>query len=292
MKALAFGEILWDIIEGEHHLGGAPFNFAAHVVKCGGQASILSAVGEDSLGETALARARELGVDVSMVSRLAYPTGTVDVFLQNGQPDYTIHEGVAFDHIPAPVNSSIRAAGFDVFYFGTLAQRNATSRATLTHILQNNRFDYVFYDINLRKEFHTREIIDYSIRQANILKINDYEANVLSETFFSEQLPMDAFCRRLAFDYGLLFIIVTAAEKGCYLWFDGSIHHVPARKVVVADAVGAGDSFSAAFVTMLNRTGVVLEAAQVANQVGGFVASSRGAIPDYPQELRHLFGQG
>lgn len=288
MKALAFGEILWDIIEGEHHLGGAPFNFAAHVVKCGGQASVISAVGNDDLGRTALARARELGVDVSWVALLARPTGTVDVFLEDGQPDYTIHEEVAFDYIPLQDAERIKSGDFDVFYFGTLAQRNTESRVALDSILKDNRFDYVFYDINLRKDFHSREIIGQSLRHANILKINDQEAAVVSDMFYGAVLPLDEFCKQLSIDYGLLFIIVTAAEKGCYIYFEGSTHHVPARQVTVADAVGAGDSFSAAFVTMLKKSGVVLQAAQVANQVGGFVASSRGAIPEYPEELKGL----
>ena len=286
MNVLAFGEILWDIIEGEHHLGGAPFNFAAHVVKCGGRASILSAVGKDVLGERALGRAQELGVDVSMVSQLDLPTGTVDVFLQEGQPDYTIHEGVAFDRIPPPAAGLINAGKFDVFYFGTLAQRDEVSKTTLTGLLEQNRFDYIFYDINLRKQFYSRAIIESSLRHANIFKINDHEAETVSGLFYGSVLPMEEFCRRLAADFNLLIIIITAAEKGCYLWFDGSLHHVPGKKVVVADAVGAGDSFSAAFLTVLLRKGVILEAAGVANQVGGFVASQRGAIPDYPADWR------
>lgn len=290
MNILAFGEILWDIIEGEHHLGGAPFNFAAHVVKCGGRASILSAVGTDELGTRALGRARELGVDVSMVASLGLPTGTVDVFLQDGQPDYTIHEGVAFDRIPAPAQEAVKSGGFDVFYFGTLAQRDPVSRATLHGILEHNRFDYVFYDINLRKDFHSREVIEHSLQFANVFKINDHEAEMVSELFYGSVLPMDDFCRRLAVDFGLLIIIITAAERGCFLWFEGSLHHVPGRKITLVDAVGAGDSFSAAFVTVLLRKGVILEAGTVANQVGGFVASQRGAIPDYPADFGFLRG--
>ncbi|MFM9074114.1 MAG: PfkB family carbohydrate kinase, partial [Bacteroidota bacterium] len=243
MNILAFGEILWDIIEGEHHLGGAPFNFAAHVVKCGGRASVLSAVGNDELGSRALSRARDLGVDVSMVASVALPTGTVDVFLKDGQPDYTIHEGVAFDRIPPPAPEAVKSGKFDVFYFGTLAQRDAVSRATLQGLLEQNSFDYVFYDINLRKEFYSREIISTSLRAANILKINDHEAEKVSALFYDTILPLEECCRRLAVDFGLLIIIITAAEKGCYVWLEGALHHVPGRKVMVADAVGAGDSF-------------------------------------------------
>lgn len=286
MKVLAFGEILWDIIEGEHHLGGAPFNFAAHVVKCGGEASVFSAVGRDDLGVRALDRARVLGVDVSMVAALDMPTGTVDVFLKDGQPDYTIHPNVAFDRIPLPPPGQIQNGGFDVFYFGTLAQRDAASRSTLHQIVSDNRFDHIFYDINIRKDFYSRGIIEHALYSATIFKINDQESELVSQMFYDMILPVADFCQRLAADYDLRIIIVTAAEKGCYVWFDGSLHHVPGQQVVVADAVGAGDSFSAAFVTSLLRLNGVAEAAAFANRVGGFVASRRGAIPDYPEELR------
>ncbi|MFM7327196.1 MAG: PfkB family carbohydrate kinase, partial [Bacteroidota bacterium] len=175
-----------------------------------------------------------------------------------------------------------------VFYFGTLAQRDAVSRATLQGLLEQHSFDYVFYDINLRKEFYSREIISSSLHAANILKINDHEAEKVSALFYDTILPLEECCRRLAVDFGLLIIIITAAEKGCYVWLEGVLHHVPGRTVIVADAVGAGDSFSAAFVTVLLRSGAILEAAAFANQVGGFVASQRGAIPDYPEELKMM----
>ena len=287
MKALAFGEILWDIIEGQHFIGGAPFNFAAHVVRNGGQASILSAVGQDELGQRAIGEVNRLGVDSSLIAiDEQRPTGTVDVFLRDGQPDYTIHEGVAFDRIPEASIPLILRQEFDVFYFGSLAQRNEVSRRALDRILNDVRFRQVFYDINIRKEFYSREIVARSLERATIFKINDQESQVISRLFFDEELSLESFARRIIGRFEIPMVIITAAEKGCYVSTEGEFIHVPAVPVTVADAVGAGDAFSAAFVANLLRTRDIRQAAEVANRIGAFVASQRGAIPDYPEELR------
>src|SRR5689334_16052733 len=123
LSVLAFGEILWDIIDGQKYLGGAPLNFSAHVVKCGGRAAIISAVGKDNLGEKAIQSLTTLHVDSSFVQQSQHkPTGTVDVFLTHGQPDYHIHEDVAFDFIALPHLEKIVRGDFNAFYFGSLAQ--------------------------------------------------------------------------------------------------------------------------------------------------------------------------
>lgn len=286
MNALSFGEILWDIIEGRPHLGGAPLNFAAHVVKCGGRSAMVSAVGADQLGNDALAEVKNLNVDVSMVRQLEkYRTGTVDIFLEDGQPDYTIHEGVAFDYIPNPESARLLAGDYDVFYFGTLAQRNETSQETLRQLLRKLSFRHIFYDINLRKQFYTKEIISWSLQQASIFKVNEYEAEVLSQMYFDGILPTGEFAAKIASKFEVGIVIITAAEKGCYVYHRGEFFEVPGISVQVVDAIGAGDSFSAAFLTRYFLSGNVLEAARVANRVGAFVASSRGAIPEYPTDL-------
>jgi fructokinase len=286
MKALAFGEILWDIIEGQPYIGGAPFNFAAHVVKNGGAASILSSVGNDELGRKAVEAAAGLGVDTSLiVTHPKRPTGTVDVFLKDGQPDYTIHEGVAFDEIRIEETGSIPGGPFDVFYFGSLAQREQVSRETLDRILGKFSFREVFYDINIRKSYYSPTIIRSSLDRATIFKINDQESLLVSRLFYGSELPLEDFVQRIVQDFSVPVVIVTAAEKGCYVFSGSGFHHVPAVPVTVADAVGAGDAFSAAFITQLLSGSDVVTAARRANAVGGYVASQRGAVPAYPEGL-------
>ncbi len=289
MKVLAFGEILWDIIEGENHLGGAPFNFAAHVVKCGGESAIISAVGDDQLGKLAIEEARMLGVDVSLIATLPdKPTGTVDVFLKDGQPDYTIHEEVAFDAIARPDVKRIQNNSFDVFYFGSLAQRDSKTRESLQWILDTVKFKHVFYDINIRKNYFSKEIVEYSLRHCTVFKINDAEAQTISNLFYNRFLSIEDFAKKIAQDFKLEVIIITAADKGCYILKDNVFTHVSAEIIKLVDAVGAGDSFSAAFMTSYFKNNDEKKAALIANKVGGFVAGSRGAIPAYSEEIISL----
>ena len=148
MKALVFGEILWDIIEGVPHLGGAPLNYAAHLTQCGNHATIVSAVGNDELGERALDLVAKMGVDTSLVQQVEKPTGYVPVTLKNGQPDYEITRNVAYDYIDWGVLSEHNLKEFDVFYFGSIIQRNSMSAESLYNLLDRFEFANVFYDVN------------------------------------------------------------------------------------------------------------------------------------------------
>ena len=289
MNALAFGEILWDMIDDEHHLGGAPLNFAAHVSQCGGQSAIISQVGADALGDRALEQAKDLRVDVRWVTRSNDdPTGTVDVFLRDGQPDYTIHEQVAYDKIRLPDIDALKQSDYDVFYFGTLAQRSEHNSQILSQLLNEIQFPHIFYDINLRKSYYSRTIIERSLKQSNIFKINDAEAATVSQLLWNKNFGLETFSKKIAEEYEIDIVIITAAERGCFVMRRGGLVHIPGHHIQVVDAVGAGDSFSAAFMTVYLNSHDVISAANVANQVGAFVASSRGAIPVYPKRIREL----
>lgn len=290
MKVLSFGEILWDIIAGRKHLGGAPFNFAAHMAQCGAKTSIISRLGKDDLGKEAAAEALSHDVNTSFIQwDEKHPTGTVDVILDNGQPDYTIHAPVAYDFIDyKELAPKLDDQEFDVFYFGSLAQRNLISRNALKNILSKHTFDYIFYDVNLRKDGYTTEIVQDSLNLCNVLKLNHTEVPVISQLIYKDDLPIEEFCSRMTSDYELELIIITAAEKGCYIFEADKLHLVPGKAVEVADAVGAGDSFSAAFMYSYFQSGKALASAGIANQVGGFVASQHGAIPAYSEEIKNL----
>jgi fructokinase len=285
-SALVFGEILWDIIEGNAYLGGAPLNFAAHFAKCGGASSIFSSIGSDPLGNMALAAIEKTGVDTSLIQQHPnFPTGTVDVFLdQQGQPDYDIKENVAYDNIAPPGKSE--KFMYDIFYFGSLAQRNSVSKQSLWEILSSQNFQYRFYDINLRKEFYSYEVIHYSLMHCNVFKINDDEVRQVSILFYKKEISIEDFSKRLSDDYKIDVVIVTAGDKGCHIWENGLITHVPAVPVHVVDTVGAGDAFSAAFMHTYFISKDAVKAAAMANLVGSYVAGSKGPIPDYTSELQ------
>lgn len=290
MKVIAFGEIIWDIIEGEHLLGGTPLNFAAHSVQCGAQASIISRVGNDTLGLTAIKKAKEFGVDTFFVQMdEVHPTGTVPVTLVNGQPDYDIKKNVAHDFIQyEPLKGTFQGTDFDVFYFGTLAQRNPVSADTLRRILETHKFRNVFFDVNLRKECYTEKVIQESLRCCDILKINTDEVAVISALFFRENLSLEEFCRLVSEQYPVKIIIITAGDKGCFIFHEGSLRMIEGEQIELCDAVGAGDAFSASFMYEYFKNGDALQAAKIANKIGAFVASKKGAIPRYSNEIMEI----
>jgi fructokinase len=290
IRSLAYGEILWDIIEGEPFLGGAPFNFASHLARFGATSYIISRVGEDELGKKATAMARQYGVGTRYIQQDAtLPTGTVEVVLHNGQPDYTIFENVAYDNIQYPeFAEKPDTASFDVFYFGSLIQRNSASALTLKSILSNYRFQHVFYDVNLRKGGYSKNIIRESLAKCTILKLNIDEVPVVSEMVFDQIHDIKAFTERISQKYEIVVVIITAAEKGCFVFHQGILHEVEGIQIELCDGVGAGDAFSAAFVYSYVNGKNVAEAARIANRIGAFVASKQGPIPDYPDEIIHL----
>lgn len=288
-KVLAFGEILWDIIEGKPHLGGAPLNFAAHARQCGMETSIVSALGQDDYGNKALAQIQKLGVETTYIQQNEQPTGTVPVKIVGGQPQYEITPDVAYDFIDINQIDLDDLEEFDVFYFGTLIQRSEQSKSSLYALLNSQEFEEVFYDVNLRKNSFTKEHILESLQYATILKVNDEEVDVLGPLLFDESLSFQEFCETVKEHFSNVHtIIITAGGDGCYLFAHGHLSLVSADPIVVADTVGAGDSFSAGFVTIFLKTGNALKAAEVANKIGGYVASQHGAIPAYSQEILQL----
>ncbi|HRG07392.1 MAG TPA: PfkB family carbohydrate kinase [Cyclobacteriaceae bacterium] len=287
MKALVFGEILWDIIEGQEYLGGAPLNFAAHFTQCGAQASIVSAVGNDNRGWRAINEITRLKIDYSAVNVLtSVPTGTVDVLLHDGEPTYTITEKVAYDFInPDEVIDSLRKKRFDVFYFGTLAQRSEQSRNALTKILDSIQFSHKFYDVNLRKDSYTPIIIRNGLKRCSIFKLNKEEVPVISQLLFKTSLSTELFCRFITDEFNIEIVIITAAAQGCQIYHQNMLTNIPGVPVQVADAVGAGDAFSAAFMFHYGYSKDPLEAARLANLIGSYVAGKSGPIPEYSPDL-------
>lgn len=290
MKALVFGEILWDIIEGTPHLGGAPLNFAAHVRQCGYPSAIVSCVGVDALGDQAVARIQSLDVETRFIQRSAHPTGTVPVTIVGGQPHYEITTGVAFDNIAAGALDHTAFAEYELFYFGSLIQRHTVSAAALSEILARHTFKEIFYDVNLRKDCYTPEILRFSLDYCTLLKVNDEEVEVLGPMLFGSPLSRPEFCQRIIRTYPQVrLIVVTAGSKGCFVHSSDQDFHLPAIPIQVADTVGAGDAFSAAFLCAYTRYGDARKAAMIANEVGAYVASSHGAIPDYTPRISALF---
>jgi len=279
MNITVFGEILWDIFGEEKKIGGAPFNFGAHVKKLGGEVNLVSAVGKDELGRLAVDEAKSLGLSVESIAEVDYPTGHCLVTLNNGTPSYNLVRDVAYDNIPKP-NDGVYTAS--TLYFGTLAQRSGASLATLNSLL-NGKYDEVFFDINIRQSYYSKEMIDNSLKHTTIFKVSREEIGVLNIDDTLEKI-----CVKLSEQYkNLKLIIVTLDKDGAFVYNckDGEIKYSPKPKSKVVSTVGAGDSFSACFIynyLLKNSLEVCLERATA---LSDYVVTQLGAVPEYTAEL-------
>ncbi|ADK80721.1 carbohydrate kinase family protein [Sediminispirochaeta smaragdinae] len=285
IHALAFGEILWDIIDNEPHIGGAPFNLAAHMAALGGEVSIASAVGKDRLGSAALEEVKHLGIDNSFINihpQLA--TGTVPVSLDaQGKPEYEIVENVAWDAITLSdaALEAISKRNWDLFVFGTLAQRSKENRQVLRELVDHSNAGERFFDVNLRLSYYSAKILHDSLMLTTILKLNDEEVPIVSDALFSRTMREEEFCKAIFDTFPVRMICITKGKDGSTL-FDGKMRYdEPIVDIPVVDTVGAGDSFSAAFLTAYLKGLTKAKALRFASRLSSFVAGSSGAVPAY-----------
>ena len=285
---VGMGEALWDMLPEGKKIGGAPANFAYHVSQFGLDSRVVSAVGEDELGAEILKNFREKELNC-MIETVPYPTGTVQVELDiNGVPCYDIREGVAWDNIPFTPALEGLARQTRAVCFGSLAQRSVVSRETINRFLDampDGEGQYKIFDINLRQVFYTKEILCNSMRKCNILKINDEELVAVSRMFGYPGIDLQDKCWILLAKYNLRMLILTCGVNGSYVFTPGEISFVETPKVEVADTVGAGDSFTAAFVASILKGKPVPEAHKIAVATSAFVCTQNGAMPVLPARL-------
>ncbi|MEI8372515.1 MAG: carbohydrate kinase [Planctomycetota bacterium] len=278
---LGVGEILWDLLPNGRMLGGAPVNFAYHAAALGAHAHAVSAVGDDPLGREILDRLDTLGLSRQGVAvDHQHPTGTVSVELDAyGKPTYQIHEGVAWDFIPA-VPATLRPAQHaDAICFGSLAQRSEVSRATIRSLLGAAPEHCLrVFDINLRQHYYHTEILAAGLEAADVLKLNNEELPVVADLL---ALPgdEDAVLRGLLDRYDLRLIALTKGAGGSELAsrHGRSVHSGVPTKVV--DTVGAGDAFTAAVIMGLLEDLDLDTINERANRLASYVCSQPGAMP-------------
>ena len=284
---VGIGEALWDILPEGKKLGGAPANFAYHVSQFGLKSVVVSAVGEDTLGKEILSSLADKKLNM-LIERVQYPTGTVQVELDNnGVPCYDIKENVAWDNIPFTDKLKLIGEQTMAVCYGSLAQRSEVSRETINAFLSmipNEKGIYKVFDINLRQGFYTKEILCRSMEQCNVLKINDEELMTVSRLFGYPDIDLQDKCWILLGKYNLEMLILTCGVNGSYVFTPGNISFVETPRVEVADTVGAGDSFTAAFISALLMKKSVREAHQFAVSVSAYVCTQNGAMPKLPAE--------
>lgn len=285
---VGMGEALWDVLPEGKKIGGAPANFAYHVSQFGLPSCVVSAVGDDSLGHEIVENFTSKGLN-HLIEQVPYPTGTVQVEIdQAGIPQYEIKENVAWDNIPYTAMLESLAEKTRAVCFGSLAQRNVVSRNTINRFLDAmpQRDDtLVVFDVNLRQGFYNKEILCNSMSRCNILKINDEELVAVSRMFGYPGIDLQDKCWILLGKYNLKMLILTCGINGSYVFTPGNVSFQPTPQVEVADTVGAGDSFTAAFISSILKGKPVAEAHALAVQTSAFVCTQKGAMPVLPAEF-------
>ncbi len=285
---VGMGEALWDVLPEGKKIGGAPANFAYHVSQFGLSSCVVSAVGDDALGKEIIENFTSKGLN-QLIAEVPYPTGTVQVEIdQAGVPQYEIKENVAWDNIPYTEALEDLAKKTKAVCFGSLAQRNVVSRETISRFLDampRHDDSLVVFDVNLRQGFYNKEILCNSMKRCNILKINDEELVTVSRMFGYPGIDLQDKCWILLGKYNLKMLILTCGINGSYVFTPGNVSFQPTPTVEVADTVGAGDSFTAAFIASILRGKTVAEAHSRAVQTSAYVCTKKGAMPVLPDEL-------
>ncbi len=275
MKILAYGELLWDMFPNEKRIGGAPFNFAAHTARLGAESLLVTSVGNDENGRDAINEVKKAGVSTEYITvNRRYPTGYCRVTLDNGMPQYELASDTAYDHIADVLPNG----HFDALYMGTLASRSPDSRRTLEKILKHTSRNEVFFDVNLRKNFYSRDLINALMRETTILKMSDEEV-----PFIGRRDEVGC-CLDLSVKYPRLkYICVTLGKKGAMVYDCRRrvILYSDEPKADVVSTVGAGDSFSACFLVDILSGKDVGQALDRAVRLSSFVVTQLGAVPEY-----------
>ena len=286
---VGMGEVLWDMLPEGKKIGGAPANFAYHVSQYGFDGCVVSAVGDDKLGNEILESFNNRRFNY-LIQRVPYPTGTVQIELDEaGIPCYEIKENVAWDNIPFTDDLEKLAKKTRAVCFGSLAQRNTVSRETINRfldVMSDAAGQYRVFDVNLRQGFYDNEILCNSMKRCNILKINDEELVAVSRMFEYPGIDLEDKCRALLSEYGLEILILTCGVNGSYVFTRENVSFVNTPKIEVADTVGAGDSFTATFISAILKGKSIREAHELAVEVSAYVCTQNGAMPELPISIK------
>jgi fructokinase len=281
-KVVGLGEILWDMLPSGKQLGGAPSNFAYISSLLGNEGIVASRVGNDALGNEAVRRLTELGVTTAFLqSDTEHPTGTVQVEVDHaGQPKFEIAAGVAWDFLEWTADWSKLAGQANAVCFGSLAQRSLSTRTTVHQFLQAaNKETVRIFDVNLRQSFFSAEILTESMKAADIVKLNHEELPRIMELFRLDRRDEIASADTLLEMHHLKLICVTRGCHGSLLISQSGLNEHPGFRIQVADAIGAGDAFTAGLVHEYLRGSSLPDMNETANRVGAWVASQVGAMP-------------
>lgn len=285
MKILAIGEIIFDVFNGDAEIGGAPLNFCAHCASFGAESAIVSAIGKDSFADEAIKHLNRFKVKTDFIQKNNLPTGQCIVTVNDGIPEYDVVRPAAYDEIQinGDIIAKIRGYNADVFAFGTLIQRNADSRNSVKRILSACNFSEIFCDVNLRPECYDRDSCLLCLESASILKISSEEEPMLSEFGFyknsaDEKETVRNICKAFS---NIKLVLFTKGENGSLIYDkrENRFYDIPCKKTQIISTVGAGDSYSAAFLCEYFKSGNIEKAGMAGAQLSSYVVAHREAVP-------------
>jgi fructokinase len=289
LKAVAYGEVLWDVFDNEKKIGGAPLNVALRMKTLGCDVAMISCVGKDTDGEAIINQVKSLGLETDAIMQSeSFPTGLVNVTLnERGSATYEIAYPSAWDKIVLNDFARKIVADADVLIYGSLVCRDEVSRKSLEELLQTEV--YKVFDVNLRKPHYSYEILEQLMHSANFIKFNDEELLEIAEAMHSPFTGLEENMHFMAEKTNVTAMCVTKGKHGALLMWEGTLYDNGGYPVEVADTVGAGDSFLAALTTSL-LTGKEPQAAiDFACAIGALVAEAPGANPEIsPSKIENL----
>ena len=280
LKAVAYGEVLWDVFANEKKIGGAPLNVALRMKTLGCDVAMISCVGNDEDGKAIIDQVKSLGLETNAIMQTEnFATGLVNVTLnERGSASYEINYPSAWDKIVLNDFAKKVAADADVLIYGSLVCRDEVSRQSLEELLQTQA--YKVFDVNLRKPHYSYEILEQLMHSANFIKFNDEELLEISAAMQSPFTGLEDNMHFIAERTKVIAMCVTKGKHGALLMWEGKIYENGGYPIKVADTVGAGDSFLAALITSLLTGKSPQTAIDFACAVGALVAGAPGANPE------------
>lgn len=288
-SAVCFGEVLWDILPIGKRPGGAPMNVAYHLQKLGIQTSVISSIGKDLAGDELLEFVKSIGLPAQYIQRNTfYKTSEVLATIKdNHEVAYEIVYPVAWDHILWKPEYEQLLKKTDVFIFGSLGSRNADSRETLLKMLEYTAYNV--FDVNIREPFYTQELIEQLLPQSDLVKLNINELMMIAQWYMPSCISETEAVDLLFHRFGVKEILITKGSKGAAYHTASFRYDYPSYPIVVADTVGSGDSFLAAFLAMKLANQPVEVTLDYAAAMGAFITAQSGACPQYSKfDLDHF----
>ncbi len=289
-RIIGLGELLWDLFPEGKRPGGAPANVAFQAQQLGCRGVIVSRIGIDALGDELLSFLESKDLETSAIQRDPdAPTGRVTVSMNDqNQPEYVIHEDVAWDNLEFSGNLAQQMQLASAVCFGTLAQRSEKSRTTIQQAVQACPEDCLrVYDVNIRQHYFNVAWIESSLKLANIVKLNDEEVKLLAP-LLGLSTNFEEFSKKLIEKFNLDQVCVTRGANGCFLSTKERVVEIAGEPIQVADTVGAGDAFTAGLIVSILQGKPLKESGQFANKIGGIVASHHGAMPELKDKFARL----